>query len=145
MRKIKSMGRRRLTQVLEGLQVVRRRAEEHRKNGGRVDRFFCPVTGICSNLEGALYEIASVDEEPGSRATLLASYWMDRGLLVGWQHYSGDSDYPVPDPDGKVDPSSAYLLGPDLKWKGNHGDLRMGLLAYLIAEIGLELDSRGAA
>lgn len=64
--------------------------------------------------------------------------------LEGWPLWSGSEMFPVPAPaDFAMGEVHAFDELP--RWSGQYGLNRRSLLAYLIAEISLELDSRGAA
>ncbi len=57
-------------------------------------------------------------------------------LWAGWEHYSGDLLYPVPDPQKPDDPAAAeaafaaFPLGGG--FIGEYGELRLKLAAYLL-------------
>lgn len=66
------------------------------------------------------------------------NYVYTKRLMRQWPKYSGDSDYPIPDPDGIEDPSVYYSRsGSSAMWNKEHpyGALRHELLDYLIEKL----------
>lgn len=57
-------------------------------------------------------------------------------LWAGWEHYSGDLLYPVPDPKKPGDPAAAEAAYDDFPFGGGfvgeYGELRLKLAAYLL-------------
>lgn len=85
--------------------------------------------GICYNI-GILIEeciLANFMDE-WERLLHIENYYS------GWSHFSGDTQYPVPDPSGGLTPEQVYR-GRTPKWKGAYGDLRKDLCRHIAKEI----------
>lgn len=54
-------------------------------------------------------------------------------LFSGWPHHSGNIDFPVPGTKSKS-AESRYKSSVN-KWKGDYGELRKDLLAYMINKV----------
>lgn len=55
-------------------------------------------------------------------------------LFQLWPKFSGQDDYPIPDPDGKEAPDDIFnrTYSQNIQWYGPYGDLRVELLDFLI-------------
>lgn len=72
------------------------------------------INGICFNLDSLLCDTGNY---------VASGYHVVRELSVGWDHHTGDSDYPVP------------FTGEQGLWKGNHLELRIDLINYIIKQL----------
>lgn len=104
-----------LRQRLLGLREAARR---HRSQMPLADARFSEHRGICTQLGEA--------GDPRRRAF--------SALATAWPKHSGDSEYPVPAPDGVESPAYVYHTQGDM-WVGKYGDLRMELLDFVINQL----------
>ena len=72
-------------------------------------------SGICSNVEG------------------IEDHYTLCKYFETWKHYSGNTIFPVPDPEGNVSPANIYSITRNM-WAGNYGELRKDLVRHILAE-----------
>jgi len=104
----------------------------------------CRYSGICSNLEEALYIAAEkAGEDPGSFR--LVEDWLSE-QFVQWPKFSGCTSYPVPSPNDPYE-SAAHAYD-SASWEemwsgpygaGPYGQLRLELLEFLINQLENEM------
>lgn len=93
---------------------------------------------IIEYLEG----LANDTIEPANTTSGLCFCLSQKGLRIygmyeifkSWNKFSGDGLYPVPDPEGRVTPSTKYLNTYNI-WVGDYGELRKELCQYLADHI----------
>ena len=81
-----------------------------------------PSMGICRNLWGAIWECNDV-------SSFCPYSWVCE-KAVGWPHYSGEREYPIPDDEGEY---NSFPNSSDGLWSGEQGEYRKSLAAYLLS------------
>lgn len=87
-------------------------------------------SGICGNVQSILAERGYDHKYEDTRDAL-------HECFRSWPKYSGDTGYPVPDPDHPKDASKAfdaYYRNGNV-WAGEYGELRYELLQHCITEL----------
>lgn len=97
-----------------------------------------PAIGICANFD-TVYDNVNGTDDPEQ---WLADSDVLANAMEQWPGFSGDSLFPVPDPDSNLTPDDVYFINSDsvTMWSGSDYALkRIELLEWLIAHF-RELD-----
>lgn len=89
--------------------------------------------GLCAHIKAAFRR----DPEVGTLANIhMAIDWMEK-TWIEWEHYSGNYEYPVPDPRKKDNSFKAYVHYHTCEgmWTGPYGKLRLDLCRFLLEEL----------
>lgn len=88
--------------------------------------------GICNNVK----HVANNGRLTGDIDIYLVGRVL-HPLFESWPKFSGNVDFPVPDPDGVRTPCEAYINL--TKWCSDYGALRVELLKHCITTLGAAL------
>lgn len=99
--------------MLELYRLYKLRKQLERLLKGKIEFTNC---GICSNAGEGIDDLYTL-----------------RMYFETWKHYSGNTIFPVPDPEGNVSPVSIYSSTRNM-WVGKYGELRKDLVRHILAE-----------